>query len=45
LAAIKKAENAKTVSGLAYSKSQGGYEESSIKLWKGLLGDYFPSYG
>lgn len=43
--AIKKAEKAKEVSSQAYSKSENGYEESSIKLWKDLLGNYFPSFG
>ncbi|MDX2082655.1 MAG: hypothetical protein SFV53_01530 [Rickettsiales bacterium] len=43
--AIKKAEKAKEISALASQKSASGYIESSIKLWKELLGGYFPTYG
>jgi len=44
-AAIKKAEKAKEISALAVLKSENGYYESSIRLWKDLLGYYYPSYG
>ncbi len=43
--AIKKAEKAKEISSLAFSKSENGDEKGSIELWKNLLGYYFPCYG
>lgn len=44
-AAIKKAQQAKEIAALAFSQSESGYQESAIKCWKNLLGNYFPSYG
>ena len=43
--AIKKAEEAKRISAQATQESESGNIEISIKLWKALLGGYFPSYG
>lgn len=43
-AAIKKAQRAAEISAAAYSWASED-QEKSIRLWKSLLGEFFPSYG
>ncbi len=43
--AIKKAEQAKIISALAFEKSEKLLIKESVELWKNLLGNQFPSYG
>jgi hypothetical protein len=42
--AIEIAQEAKSVSRRAY-ENEGSSQYEAIKLWKSIMGDFFPSYG